>query len=137
MNETKNQYYTEITAKHNLFDLNLKEVWQYRDLIWLFTKRNFVVKSNKLAILLPENFLYKGIFILIPCLEIRPPDAVDEREIVPVFAAREFAENAETTDARYFGPEELPELAGEKNTAAQIQMCFEAYREENWKTLLD
>ena len=48
-----------------------------------------------------------------------------------------FAENAETTDARYFGPEELPELAGEKNTAAQIQMCFDAYREENWKTLLD
>ena len=48
-----------------------------------------------------------------------------------------FAENAETTDARYFGPEELPELAGEKNTAEQIQMCFDAYREENWKTLLD
>lgn len=48
-----------------------------------------------------------------------------------------FAENAETTEARYFALEELPELAGEKNTAAQIQMCFEAYREENWKTLLD
>lgn len=48
-----------------------------------------------------------------------------------------FAENAETTDARYFGPEELPELAGEKNTAEQIQMCFDAYREKNWKTLLD
>ncbi len=48
-----------------------------------------------------------------------------------------FAENAETTDARYFAPEELPELAGEKNTAAQIQMCFDAYREENWKTQLD
>lgn len=48
-----------------------------------------------------------------------------------------FAENAETTDARYFGPEELPELAGEKNTAEQIHMCFKAYRTENWKTLLD
>lgn len=48
-----------------------------------------------------------------------------------------FAENAETTDARYFGEGELPELAEEKNTAEQIQMCFEAYRTENWKTLLD
>ncbi|MBR6610478.1 MAG: ABC transporter permease [Oscillospiraceae bacterium] len=43
MNETKNQYYTEITAKHNLFDLNLKEVWRYRDLIILFTKRTFTL----------------------------------------------------------------------------------------------
>lgn len=49
----------------------------------------------------------------------------------------EFAENSETTEAKYFSPEELPELAGEKNTAEQIQMCFDAYREENWKTLLD
>ena len=34
---------THITAKHRLLDLNLKEVWQYRDLILLFTKRNFTV----------------------------------------------------------------------------------------------
>ena len=26
-----------------MLDLNLKEVWQYRDLIWLFTKRSFTV----------------------------------------------------------------------------------------------
>lgn len=37
------KYYTEITGEHNLFDLKLKEVWQYRDLIVLFTKRNFTV----------------------------------------------------------------------------------------------
>ena len=43
MSNTNNQYYTEITAKHNLFDLNLKEVWRYKDLIALFTKRNFVL----------------------------------------------------------------------------------------------
>ena len=36
-------YHTHITSRHRLFDLNLKEVWQYRDLIWLFTKRNFTV----------------------------------------------------------------------------------------------
>lgn len=34
---------TYISAEHHLFDLKLKEVWQYRDLIWLFTKRSFLV----------------------------------------------------------------------------------------------
>jgi len=37
------QYHTHITAKRRWLDLNLKEVWQYRDLILLFTKRSFVV----------------------------------------------------------------------------------------------
>ena len=36
-------YHTHISSKHRLLELNLKEVWQYRDLIWLFTKRTFVV----------------------------------------------------------------------------------------------
>ncbi|MDO4803703.1 MAG: ABC transporter permease [Lachnospiraceae bacterium] len=35
--------HTHISAKHRLLDLHLKEVWQYRGLIWLFTKRSFVV----------------------------------------------------------------------------------------------
>jgi len=37
------QYHTHISSKHNWFDLNLKEVWRYRDLIVLFTKRSFVL----------------------------------------------------------------------------------------------
>ena len=32
-----------ISAEHRLWELKLKEVWQYRDLIWLFTKRSFLV----------------------------------------------------------------------------------------------
>ena len=36
-------YHTHITSKHRLLDLNLEEVWRYRDLILLFTKRNFTV----------------------------------------------------------------------------------------------
>ena len=32
-----------ISSKHKWFDLKLKEVWRYRDLIWLFTKRSFTV----------------------------------------------------------------------------------------------
>ena len=35
------KYHTHITAERKLFELNLKEVWQYRDLIVLFTKRSF------------------------------------------------------------------------------------------------
>ena len=37
----KQKYHTHISAKRSWFDLNLKEVWQYRDLIVLFTKRSF------------------------------------------------------------------------------------------------
>lgn len=37
------KYHTHISSKHKWFDLKLKEVWQYKDLIWLFTKRSFVV----------------------------------------------------------------------------------------------
>ena len=35
--------HTHISAKHSLFDLKLREFWQYRDLIWLFTRRSFMV----------------------------------------------------------------------------------------------
>lgn len=37
------QYHTHIVAHHRMFDLNLPEVWQYRDLITLFTKRTFAL----------------------------------------------------------------------------------------------
>ncbi len=38
-----NQYHTHISSKHKMFSLNLKEVWRYRDLIVLFTKRSFTL----------------------------------------------------------------------------------------------
>ena len=38
-----NQYHAHITSKHKLFSLNLKEVWRYKDLIVLFTKRSFTL----------------------------------------------------------------------------------------------
>lgn len=37
------RYHTHISSKHKWFELKIKEVWQYKDLIWLFTKRSFVV----------------------------------------------------------------------------------------------
>lgn len=45
-NSTQN-YHTHISSQHRMLDLNLKEVWRYRDLILLFTKRNFVVKYKQ------------------------------------------------------------------------------------------
>ncbi len=35
--------HTHISGEHKWFDLNLKEVWRYRELILLFTKRSFKV----------------------------------------------------------------------------------------------
>ena len=36
-------YHTHISSKRKRFELNLKEVWRYRDLIILFTKRTFAL----------------------------------------------------------------------------------------------
>lgn len=46
------QYHKHISSEHKLFDLKLKEVFQYKDLIWMFTKRTFQV-SYKQTILGP------------------------------------------------------------------------------------
>ena len=49
-----------------------------------------------------------------------------------------FHENIETTETRYFGRSELPlQLAVEKTTAEQIQMCFDAYESKDWQTQFD
>ncbi|GKX66486.1 NUDIX hydrolase [Inconstantimicrobium mannanitabidum] len=49
----------------------------------------------------------------------------------------EFGKNNETIASGYFSLEELPKLAEAKNTEAQIRMCFEAYKAENWQVLFD
>lgn len=35
------KYHTHISSKQKKFDLNIREIWRYRDLIFLFTKRRF------------------------------------------------------------------------------------------------
>ena len=52
-------------------------------------------------------------------------------------AGGQFTPNLETTEARYFPPDQLPPLAEEKNTPAQIALCFEAYRSDAWATQFD
>lgn len=43
INENIELYHTHISSENKWFDLKLNEVWQYRDLIILFTKRTFVL----------------------------------------------------------------------------------------------
>lgn len=52
-------------------------------------------------------------------------------------AGGQFTPNLETTEARYFPPDQLPPLAEEKNTPAQIALCFEAYRSDAWAAQFD
>ncbi len=54
-------YHTHISSKHRWLDLNLKEVWRYRDLILLFTKRNFTV-TYKQTILGPAWIFLTPLF---------------------------------------------------------------------------
>lgn len=37
----------EIKPKPKFFDLNLREVWRYRDLLWLFVRRDFVAQYKQ------------------------------------------------------------------------------------------
>ena len=48
-----------------------------------------------------------------------------------------FEENIETTEIEYFDLNNLPNLAEEKNNKEQIEMCFNAYKDENWKVQFD
>ena len=56
-----NSYHIHVSSEHHWFDLHLKEVWQYRDLIYLFTKRNFVV-SYKQTVLGPAWIFLTPLF---------------------------------------------------------------------------
>ena len=50
----------------------------------------------------------------------------------------EFVPNTETIASGWYSESELPEpLANEKCTAAQIRLCFEAFRAKNWETRFD
>ena len=43
MNDVNHQMWTEeISANTSLFSINLKEVWRYKDLLFMFVKRDFV-----------------------------------------------------------------------------------------------
>lgn len=45
--EQASKYHAHLEPKNGWFDINLKEVWRYRDLIWMFTKRTFVLRYKQ------------------------------------------------------------------------------------------
>ena len=57
----KEDWLFEITPKNKLLSLNLKEVWQYRDLLTLFVKRD-VITVYKQTILGPLWYLIQPLF---------------------------------------------------------------------------
>lgn len=57
----ENDWLFEITPKNKFFSLNLKEVWQYRDLLLLFVKRD-VVTVYKQTVLGPLWYLIQPLF---------------------------------------------------------------------------
>lgn len=63
--ENQSGYWTtEITPQRHLLDIDLKGVWQYRDLIWLFVKRDFA-SIYKQTILGPLWYFARPIMVAI------------------------------------------------------------------------
>lgn len=70
MSESHKQEWTEtIESNHSLLDLNLKEVWHYKDLVYMFVKRDFV-SSFKQTILGPIWFFINPIFTTVVYLVV-------------------------------------------------------------------
>ncbi|SFI24130.1 ABC transporter permease [Halpernia frigidisoli] len=61
MTENKQEWTETIESSHSLFKLNLKEVWDYKDLVYMFVKRDFV-SSFKQTILGPIWFFINPVF---------------------------------------------------------------------------
>ncbi len=62
--EALNDWDLTIEPQSSLFKLNLKDVWRYRDLLWLFVKRDFV-SFYKQTILGPLWFFIQPLFTTI------------------------------------------------------------------------
>lgn len=56
-----NDWLFEITPKNKFFSLNFKEIWQYRDLLMLFVKRD-IITVYKQTVLGPLWYLIQPLF---------------------------------------------------------------------------
>lgn len=61
MNGSKIKFANSITPQTSLFDLKIKEIWRYRDLLILFVRRDFVAKYKQ-TILGPAWFFIQPLF---------------------------------------------------------------------------
>lgn len=59
--KSTNDWLFEITPKNKFFSLNLKEIWQYRDLLLLFVKRD-IITVYKQTVLGPLWYLIQPLF---------------------------------------------------------------------------
>ncbi|WBX95628.1 ABC transporter permease [Chryseobacterium gambrini] len=64
MNDPQQKWTETIETQNSLFDLKLKEVWRYKDLVYMFVKRDFV-SSFKQTILGPTWFFINPILTTI------------------------------------------------------------------------
>lgn len=69
MNESQQDWTETIESSHSLFDLKLAEVWRYKDLVYMFVKRDFV-SGFKQTILGPIWFFINPIFTTIVYLVV-------------------------------------------------------------------
>lgn len=80
----ENEWLFEITPKNKFFSINLKEVWQYRDLLMLFVKRD-VVTVYKQTVLGPLWYLIQPLFTSITFTIIFNTVAGIETGTIPPF----------------------------------------------------
>ncbi|MEN8225821.1 MAG: hypothetical protein ABFS05_10750, partial [Bacteroidota bacterium] len=61
MDKNYHSFAHSISPQSKLFDLKLKEIWRYRDLLILFVRRDFVAKYKQ-TILGPAWFFIQPLF---------------------------------------------------------------------------
>lgn len=83
-NPTEDDWLFEIKPKDNIFKLNIKEIWQYRDLLLLFVKRD-VITVYKQTILGPLWYLIQPLFTSITFTIIFNKVAGIETGTIPPF----------------------------------------------------
>ena len=136
MNET-NKHTRLITSEHKWLELNLKEVWKYRDLIWLFSKRSFVV-TYKQTILGPMWILLNPLISALMYAFVFGGIAGIETDGVPellfylsgnaiwLFFSTSLTKNASTfvTNAHVFGKVYVPRLTMPLSTVLSAVIQF-------------
>ncbi len=84
MSERSENWLFEISAKRKLIDVNFREIWQYRDLLLLFVKRD-IVTVYKQTVLGPLWFLIQPLFTSVIFTLVFNNIASIETGLIPAF----------------------------------------------------
>ncbi|MCT8340063.1 ABC transporter permease [Flavobacteriaceae bacterium TK19130] len=82
--QSNDSWLYEISAKRKLIELNFKEIWQYRDLLFLFVKRD-IVTVYKQTVLGPLWFFIQPLFTSVIFTLVFNNIAKIETGLVPAF----------------------------------------------------